>query len=289
MDAFGSFISMPVVRVDSGRSDDEQSKKEKQRQMERQLPRMRIADKNKSEKMLEDAMQAGTKAKIVQESSSLPKPATVKQKQVTDELHHRPVDRNEFGCHAIDKESIHDQRNAHDRQPLQALDDLIQRRENVPSLPEILSLLKQAEKDCKLNLDEEANARQSDFYQEDMLCSLDFMSGYVSAFAEMPDICAEIAGVIESLRQQVTIRIADAGANIAPQQESLVQLISESGTTCSVLKDSEGRQKLVIEVGEPAVQRVTSSSRRAEIKDETSRQSAQSADDTLPLIVQRSV
>jgi hypothetical protein len=72
-------------------------------------------------------------------------------------------------------------------------------------------------------------------------------------------------------------------------QEGLVQLLSDSETQCSVQQDASGRQKLVVEVSESAMQKIVSPPRRSESKDAVLNQNIKPGDDTLPLAVQRSV
>ncbi len=81
MNSPGIFFSIPVMKVESARDDDERSRKEQQKQLERQLPRMRIADEKKSEKFLADALRTGSGKKSEQRPSELPQPATARSLQ----------------------------------------------------------------------------------------------------------------------------------------------------------------------------------------------------------------
>jgi hypothetical protein len=282
---------MPVVRIDSGRNNNDQSEKEKERQLERQLPRMRIAEKNRSEKILANAMQSGATKKSVQEFSNLPRPATVKNKSYEDDLNHEPkhkdgLNHESKGNHDLNHEP---KVNSQDLAGLHALEDLLHCRENPPSLSNILTMLKNTDTKMKHDQMSEAKAKQDNADWGDTLCSLDFLGGYVSASAEMPVIRAEIMEVIESLRQQVTNRNVDVGMNISNSQEGLVQLLGDSETQYSVQQDSSGHQKLVIEVSESTMRKAASSHRRTEARDATSNQINKPGDDSLPLAVQRSV
>jgi hypothetical protein len=282
---------MPVVRIDSGRNNNDQSEKEKERQLERQLPRMRIAEKNRSEKILANAMQSGATKKSVQEFSNLPRPATVKNKSYEDDLNHEPkhkdgLNHESKGNHDLNHEP---KVNSQDLAGLHALEDLLHCRGNPPSLSNILTMLKNTDTKMKHDQMSEAKAKQDNADWGDTLCSLDFLGGYVSASAEMPVIRAEIMEVIESLRQQVTNRNVDVGMNISNSQEGLVQLLGDSETQYSVQQDSSGHQKLVIEVSESTMRKAASSHRRTEARDATSNQINKPGDDSLPLAVQRSV
>jgi len=81
MNYSGIYVSMPVMKSEPSRDDDERSRKEKQQQLERQLPRMRIADKNRSEKILADAMRTDSAKDLAQRQSELPKPSTARPLQ----------------------------------------------------------------------------------------------------------------------------------------------------------------------------------------------------------------
>ena len=311
MDRSGIIISMPVVRIDSGRNNDSQSEKEKERQLERQLPRMRAAEKNRSEKILANAMQSGTTKNTAQEFSALPRPATVKTKNYEDDLNHEPKSKDYLNHESKSRDYLnhetkgkddvnHESKSDHDLHhvpkanspdlaELHALEELLHRRENLPSLSNILTMLKNTDKKMKHDQMAEVKAKQDDADWCDTICSLDFLGGYVSASAEMPAIRAEIMEVIESLRQQVTNRNVDVGINIPLSQEGMVQLISDSETQFSVSQDASGHQTLVIEVSESTMSNIVSSSRRSETKDPTFNQNKKPGEDTLPLTVQRGI
>jgi len=301
MSAFVSHISMPVVRVDSDRNDDDQSKKEKHRQLERQLPRMRIAEKNRSEKILASAMQAGETRKSVQEFSTLPRPAVVKNKNHSDDFNHDPSRKSTVNNYSINKENLNhtlekndDSRyskfmKSTDVSELHGLEDRLHQRDNPISLAEMLDILKNTDKKLKNDKKSEIKAKQDAIDQVDMLCSLDFLGGYVSASAEMPAIRAEIMEVIGSLRQQVTNHQVDAVTNIALQHEGLVQLLSDSETQYSVRKDASGHQKLVIEVSESRMNKIMSPLPQREKREAASDPIGKPGEDSLPLVVQRSV
>ena len=301
MNRSGIFINMPVVRIDSGRNNNDQSEKEKERQLERQLPRMRIAEKNRSEKILANAMQSGATKKSVQEFSNLPRPATVKNKNYEDDLNHELKSKDNLDHEPMTKHDLsHDSKSDHDLNHvpkvnsqdlagLHALEELLHCRENPPSLSNILTMLKNTDTQMKHDPMSEAKAKQDNADWGDTLCSLDFLDGYVSASAEMPVIRAEIMEVIESLRQQVTNRNVDVGMNIPMSQEGLVQLLGDSETQYSVQQDSSGHQKLVIEVSESTMRKTAPFPRRTEARDAASNQINKPGDDSLPLAVQRSV
>lgn len=303
MNRSGIFINMPVVKIDTGRNNDNQSEKEKEkeRQLERQLPRMRTGEKNRSEKILENALQSGFKKNSPQEFSNLPRPAAIKQNKNEDGLHH-DLKRKDISNREPDSKNILDQKSAikddlnHGREltspdlaGLHKLEELLHRRENPPSLSDILNMLKNADKKIKLDQTSEPKTKQDNAELSDTLCSLDFLGGYVSASAEMPMIRGEIMEVIESLRQQVTNRISDLGVNIPLSQEGLVQLIGDSETHLSLNQDAAGHQTLVIEVSESTMSKIVSSPRRSETKDSNFNQDRKLGDDTLPLTVQRGV
>ncbi len=301
MNRSGIFINMPVVKIDSGRNNNDQSEKEKERQLERQLPQMRIAEKNRSEKILANAMQSGKARKPVQEFSNLPRPATIKNQsklddfnqpaRILDSLNHRPISKDDLNHRPISKDDLNQSKEIKpsELRELHALEELLHHRDNPISLSDMLAVLKNTDKYLKNDQVSEMKAQQDAADQDDMLCSLDFLGGYVSAFSEMPVIRAEIMEVIESLRQQVTSRYVDTRPNITLQQESSVQLLGESETQYSVRQDSSGHQKLVIEVSESTMKRGVAYPRRAETQEAGSRQINKPGDDSLPLAVQRSV
>jgi hypothetical protein len=302
---------MPVVRIDSGRNNNDQSEKEKERQLERQLPRMRIAEKNRSEKILANAMQSGVTKSPIRESSNLPRPATVKNKNYEEDLNHgskhkdvlnrEPKSRNDLNHEPKSRNDLNHESNidhdldhvanvnSPDLAELRMLEELLHRRENPPSLSNILTLLKNTDEKIKNEQTSEAKAKQDNTDWGDTLCSLDFLGGYVSAYSEMPVIRAEIMEVIESLRQQVTNRNVGVGMNISLPREGLVQLISDSETQFSVNQDASGHQTIVIEVSESTMSKIVSSPRRAETRDPTFNQNKKPGGDTLPLTVQRGI
>jgi len=309
----GIFISMPVARIDTGRNNDNQSEKEKEKekQLERQLPRMRTGEKNRSEKILENALQSGLKKNSPQEFSNLPRPATIKHNKNEDGLHHdlkkkdvsnreldsknlinhEPARKDDLKHEPKIKEDLNHGREltSPDLAGLHTLEELLHRRENPPSLSDILNMLKNTDKKVKLDQTSEAKAKQDNAELSDTLCSLDFLGGYVSASAEMPVIREQIMEVIESLRQQVTNRSSDVRVNIPLSQEGLVQLIGDSETQLSLNQDAAGHQTLVIEVTESTMSKIVSSPRRSETKDPNFNQDRKPGDDTLPLTVQRGV
>ena len=309
----GIFISMPVARIDTGRNNDNQSEKEKEKekQLERQLPRMRTGEKNRSEKILENALQSGLKKNSPQEFSNLPRPATIKHNKNEDGLHHdlkkkdvsnreldskniinhEPARKDDLKHEPKIKEDLNHGREltSPDLAGLHTLEELLHRRENPPSLSDILNMLKNTDKKVKLDQTSEAKAKQDNAELSDTLCSLDFLGGYVSASAEMPLIRGEIMEVIESLRQQVTNRSSDVGVNIPLSQEGLVQLIGDSETQLSLNQDAAGHQTLVIEVSESTMSKIVSPPRRSETKDSNFNQDRKPGDDTLPLTVQRGI
>jgi hypothetical protein len=309
----GMFINMPVVRIDTGRNNDNQSEKEKEkeRQLERQMPRMRTGEKNRSEKILENALQSGLKKNSSQEFSNLPRPATIKHNKNEDDLHqdlkrkdisnrepdskntlkHEPANKDDLKHEPKIKDDVNHEKEltAPDLAGLHTLEELLHRRENPPSLSDILNMLKTTDKKMKHDQVPEAKTKQDNAELSDTLCSLDFLGGYVSASAEMPVIRGEIMEVIESLRQQVTNRSSEVGVNIPLSQEGLVQLIGDSETQLSLNQDSAGHQTLVIEVTESTMSKIVSSPRRSETKDPNFNQNRKPGDDTLPLTVQRGV
>lgn len=309
----GIFINMPVVRIDTGRNNDNQSEKEKEkeRQLERQMPRMRTGEKNRSEKILENALQSGLKKNSSQEFSNLPRPATIKNNKNEDDLHqdlkrkdisnrepdskntlkHEPASKDDLKHEPKIKDDFNHEKEltSPDLAGLHTLEELLHRRENPPSLSDILSMLETTDKKMKHDPVPEAKVKQDNAELSDTLCSLDFLGGYVSASAEMPVIRGQIMEVIESLRQQVTNRSSDVRVNIPLSQEGLVQLIGDSETQSSLNQDAAGHQTLVIEVTESTMSKIVSSPRRTETKDSNFNQDRKPGDDTLPLTVQRGV
>lgn len=304
---------MPVVRIDTGRNNDNQSEKEKEkeRQLERQMPRMRTGEKNRSEKILENALQSGLKKNSSQEFSNLPRPATIKNNKNEDDLHqdlkrkdisnrepdskntlkHEPASKDDLKHEPKIKDDFNHEKEltSPDLAGLHTLEELLHRRENPPSLSDILSMLETTDKKMKHDPVPEAKVKQDNAELSDTLCSLDFLGGYVSASAEMPVIRGQIMEVIESLRQQVTNRSSDVRVNIPLSQEGLVQLIGDSETQSSLNQDAAGHQTLVIEVTESTMSKIVSSPRRTETKDSNFNQDRKPGDDTLPLTVQRGV
>jgi hypothetical protein len=256
-----------------------------------------------------------------QEFSNLPRPAAIKHNKNEDDLHHElkrkdisnlepdsknildhksgrkedlrhePKIKDELNHDLISKDDLNHGRelNSPDLAGLHTLEELLHRRENPPSLSDILNMLKNTDKKIKLDQMREAKTKQDNAELSDALCSLDFLGGYVSASAEMPVIRGEIMEVIESLRQQVTNRSSDVGITIPLSQEGLVQLIGDSETQLSLNQDAAGHQTLVIEVSESTMSKIVSSPRRSETKDSNFNQDRKPGDDTLPLTVQRGV
>jgi hypothetical protein len=206
-------------------------------------------------------------------------------------LKHEPKIKDEFKNELKIRDDLNHGREltSPDLAGLHTLEELLHRRENPPSLSDILNMLKNTDKKVKLDQTSEAKTKQDNAELSDTLCSLDFLGGYVSASAEMPVIRGEIMEVIESLRQQVTNRSSEVGVNISLSQEGLVQLIGDSETQLSLNQDAAGHQTLVIEVSESTMSKVVSSPRRTETKDSNFNQDRKPGDDTLPLTVQRCI
>jgi hypothetical protein len=313
MNYSGIYVSMPVMKAESAGADDERSRKEKQQQLERQLPRMRIADKNRSEKILADAMRTDSAQDLAQRQSELPKPSTARSLQrradsgqlvesnvrVASEMSRSDAHQVKANDHALKSQNLHDleERLPHrenrlsgaETQDLHDLEERLQFRENPPSGDEILSIMNKLKSEVqnKNKAEREAMAREAEM--ADLLCSLDFIAGYAGAMADPRETRAAIAEVIESLRGEITMSHAGPVSEIKWQQEDILQLISNTDAKCTLRHDAAGHTQVVIEVNEEACQAKFPSSRTPEPNRNKFNRDPEAGDDTLPLIVQRSV
>ena len=321
MDASGIYISMPVMRTEPARDDDERSRKEKQKQLERQLPHMRIADKNRSEQILADAMRTGRGKHLAQRPSELPQPSTTRSllrradMDSGESLNQRRAVENERAINErassetanerassetanerVDSEmpraEVHEMK-AEDHsltsQDLLDLEERLQCRKNPPSASEILSIMKKLESKVQNQNKTERVAMSKETEQADLLCSLDFIQGYVGALPNTRENSAAIAEVMESLRVEIMISQAEPVSNIKWQQEGILQLISNTDAKCTLRHDADGHTQVVIEVNEQSVQSRLQSSRAPEQNKNKLNRDPVPSDDTLPLVVQRSV
>ena len=135
----------------------------------------------------------------------------------------------------------------------------------------------------------EREAMAKEAVQADLLCSLDFIAGYAGAMADPRETRAAIAEVIESLRGEITMSHAGPVSDIQWQQEGILQLISSTDAKCTLRHDAAGRTQVVIEVDEEAFQEKLPPSRTPEPNRNKLNRDPVAGDDTLPLIVQRSV
>jgi hypothetical protein len=103
------------------------------------------------------------------------------------------------------------------------------------------------------------------------------------------NVRAAIAEVIESLRGEITMSHAGPVSEIKWQQEGILQLISNTDAKCTLRHDAAGHTQVVIEVNEEACQAKFPSSRTPEPNRNKFNRDPEAGDDTLPLIVQRSV
>lgn len=320
MDASGSFISMPVMRTEPARDDDERSKKERQKQLERQLPRMRIADQNRSEQILADAMRTGRGKNSAQRPSELPQPSTARSllrraemdsgkslnQRNTNETERAIKERagsetayetanetaNERVGSDMPRSEIHAMK-AEDHlltsQDLHALEERLQCRKNPPSASEILSIMKKLESKAQNQnkSDNEAMANQAE--HADLLCSLDFIQGYVGALSSSRETSSAIMEVMESMRGKIMMSHAESVSDIKWQQENILQLISDTDAKCTLRHDAAGHTQVVIEVNEEALRAKSQPSRGTEPNQMKLNRTPATGEDTLPLVVQKSV
>jgi hypothetical protein len=123
----------------------------------------------------------------------------------------------------------------------------------------------------------------------DLLCSLDFIAGYSGAMADPRETRAAIAEVIESVRGEIMMSHAGPVSEIKWQQEDILQLISNTDAKCTSRQDAVGHTQIVIEVNEEAFHAKLPSSLTPEPNRNKLNRDPVAGDDTLPLIVQRSV
>lgn len=313
MNNSGIYVSMPVMKAESARDDDERSRKEKQQQLERQLPRMRIADKNRSEKILADAMRTDSAQDSAQRQSELPKPSTARSLQrradsgqsvesnvrVASEASRSVSHPIKTDGHVLTSQAAHDMEerlqfrenrlSGAEAQDLHHLEERLQCRENPPSGIEILSIMKKLKHQVQNQNKAEREAMVKEAEQADLLCSLDFIAGYAGAMSDSRETRAAIAEVIESLRGEITMSHAGPVSDIKWQQEDILQLISNTDAKCTLRHDAAGHTQVVIEVNEEAFQAKLPSSRTPEPNRNKLNRDPVAGDDTLPLIVQRSV
>jgi hypothetical protein len=313
MNYSGIYVSMPVMKAESARDDDERSRKEKQQQLERQLPRMRISDKYRSEKILAKAMLNDSAQDLAQRQSELPKPSTARSLQrraesgqtveskvrVASEASRSDAHQVKANDHALSSQNLHDleehlpyreyRLSGAETQDLHDLEERLQCRENSPSCDEILSIMKKLKDEVqnKNKAEREAMAREAE--QADLLCSLDFIAGYASAMADPRETRAAIAEVIESLRGEITMSHAGPVSEIKLPQEGILQLISNTDTKWTLRHDAAGHTQAVIEANEEAFHAKLPSSNTPESNKNKLNRDPVAGDDTLPLIVQRSV
>jgi hypothetical protein len=311
MNSSGIFINMPVMKAESARDDDERSRKDQKKQLERQLPRMRIADEKKSEKILADAMRTGSRKNLEQRTSELPQPATARSLQrradLEQSLNERVIDmRQSPNKQAIDMGQLPNERaiseatsfDAHEMkagektltsEDLHDLEERLQCRKNPPSASEILSIIKKLEIKAQNQNKTEREAMKNETQQADLLCSLDFIDGYVGTMANPREIRAAITEVMESLRGEIMMLHSKPVSAIEWQQENILQLIGNTDAKCTLRHDAAGHTQVIIEANEEASQEKSSLGRAPEpIKNQPNRKPA-AGDDTLPLVVQRSV
>jgi hypothetical protein len=313
MNYSGIYVSMPVMKAESARDDDERSRREKQQQLERQLPRMRIADKSRSEKILADAMRTDSAKDLAQRQSELPKPSTARSLQRRDDIG-QSVESNvrlaseasrsvshqvKTDDHVLTSQAVHDleerlqfrenRLSGAEAQDLHHLEERLQCRENPPSGDEILSIMKKLKSEVQSQNKAEREAMAREAEQADLLCSLDFIAGYAGALADPCETRAAIAEVIESLRGEIAMSHAGPVPEIKWQQEGILQLISSTDAKCTLRHDAAGHTQVVIEVNEEAFQAKLPPSRTPEPNRNKFNRDPVAGDDTLPLIVQRSI
>lgn len=312
MDYSGIYVSMPVMKIESARDDDDRSRKERQKQLERQLPRMRIADKKRSETILAEAMRTGGRKNFSQRPSELPQPSTARslqhradrdsgesvsqRKSVADEREiNRRVDSetvNEREGSEISRSEVHQMKiddHTLTSKVLHDLEERLQCRQNPPLASEILSIMKKCEAKVQNQNKTEREAMRKETEQADLLCSLDFIEGYVGALASPRETRAAITEVMESLRDKIMTAHSDPASDIEWQQENILQLISDTDAKCTLRHDAAGHTQVVIEVNQEALQTKSQSSRSAELNKNKLVRTPAVGDDTLPLVVQRSV
>jgi len=315
MDYSGIFVSMPVMKSESARDDDERSRKEKQKQLERQLPRMRIADQNRSEQILADAMRTDRSKNSAQRPSEFPQPSTARSllrradMDSGEPLNQRKAVENEQAINGRASSETANERvvseTANERvgralnsQDLHDLEERLQCRKNPPSASEILSIVKKLESKAQHQnkSEREAMAKQAEHAEHaehakhaDLLCSLDFIQGYIGALPATRETAAAITEVMESLRGQIVMAHSEHVSDIKWQEEGILQLISNTDAKCTLTHDAAGHTQVVIEVNEDALQAKSQSSRATEQNKNKLNRDSTTLDDTLPLVVQRSV
>lgn len=289
MDVSGSYISMPVIRTESDRGDDERSKQERQKRNEHRLPRMRIDEKQKSEKMLSDAMNFDTRKNSTPMPKQFPKPASVVTKQSHVEPEIKPQSQNILEAENEVMEGRDEHQELLTSKDLHDLEDRLFDRENTPDPAEVVADLKIIlSKTLKLDFSKNNDVNENS-QQEEMLCSLDFIEGYLAVPDNMKATQAELAEVIDALRQKIMNQPLATGFGVTVQQEGLIQVLGNSKSQSSIQKDSLGYSQLVVEVGDEVIQDVASSVNSAKPVKDKRVEDRKPGDDSLPLIVQRSI
>ncbi|MEO0316148.1 MAG: hypothetical protein RI928_2604 [Pseudomonadota bacterium] len=293
MDVSGSYISMPVIRTESDRGDDERSKQEKQKQNEHRLPRMRIGEKQKSEKMLSDAMNMDTRKNSTPMPKQFPKPASVITKQSQAQPEINPEIKPQSQKNLQEENEVKEGREEHQElltsKDLHDLEDRLFERGNTPELPDVVADLKGIlNKTLKRDFSKTNDVNEKS-HQEEMLCSLDFIEGYLAVPDNAKETQAELAEVIDALRQKIMNQPLATGFGVTVQQEGLIQVLGNSKSQSSIQKDSLGHSQLVVEVGDEVIQDVVSSANSAKPVKDKRVEDRKPGDDSLPLIVQRSI
>jgi hypothetical protein len=293
MDVSGSYISMPVIRTESDRGDDDRSKQEKQKQNEHRLPRMRIGEKQKSEKILSDAMNIDARKNATPMPKQFPKPASVvtKQSQAQPEIKPEinPQLQNNFQAENEVKEGREEHQELLTSKDLHDLEDRLFERGNTPEHSEVIADLKVILNKTPKRDFSKTNDVNEKSQQEEMLCSLDFIEGYLAVSDHMKATQAELAEVIEALRQKIMNQSLATGFGVTVQQEGLLQLLSESKNQFAIQKNSLDYSQSEVEVGDEVMQDNGSSANSAKPVKDKRGEDKKPGDDSLPLIVQRSI
>jgi hypothetical protein len=135
----------------------------------------------------------------------------------------------------------------------------------------------------------ECEAMKKEAQQSDLLCSLDFIEGYVGALASPEEIRAAITEVMDSLRGVIMMPFSERAPDVGWQQNNPTQFISNTDTKCTLKHDASGDTQVIIEVSEKVLQEKYPQVRAPEPTNRKLKHNPAPAEETLPLVVQKSI
>lgn len=289
MYASGSMISMPVMKIDHDSGGNDQSKQEKKKQIERQLPRMLIADKQVSEKILANAMRPEIEKNTNKPPSIFPQPSAKLKESGQHSLRPSSAVQKEHAGDIAPGLAERKKEKSLKSEDFHALEEYLLSRNNPLDSSEILSILKNMMNRPYEHQAVESAGIEGENSREDIACSLDFIEGYVFGSDTLKSAHSDFAEIIESLRQKIMGHMFEPGSYAVLQEQGCSQLLSNSGIFFSLQQNVSGHQRLVVEGRDRPTAEGPSSDSPLESDQSKPSQEAKPEDDSLPLIVQRSV